>query len=55
MADWGAIGTGDIGLIQRVESPEQAFILLKQHLTEHHLLPPTPQEMKAPGIAKTRS
>jgi predicted Rossmann-fold nucleotide-binding protein len=55
MGEWGAIGTGDIDLIQRVDSPEQAFALLKAHLTEHHLLPPTPQEMKAPGIAKTRS
>jgi uncharacterized protein (TIGR00730 family) len=55
MGEWGAIGTGDIDLIQRADSPEQAFALLKAHLTEHHLLPPTPQEMKAPGIAKTRS
>jgi uncharacterized protein (TIGR00730 family) len=55
MADWGAIGEGDIDLIKRADSPEQAFTLLKEHLTEHHLLPPTPQEMKAPGIAKTRS
>ena len=55
MADWGAIGEGDIDLIKRVDTPEQAFTLLKAHLTEHHLLPPTPQEMKAPGIAKTRS
>ena len=55
MADWGAIGPGDIDLIKRVDTPEQAFTLLKAHLTEHHLLPPTPQEMKAPGIAKTRS
>ena len=46
---------GDIDLIKRVDTPEQAFTLLKAHLTEHHLLPPTPQEMKAPGIAKTRS
>jgi uncharacterized protein (TIGR00730 family) len=55
MAEWGAISPGDIGLVQRVDSPEQAFTLLKAHLTEHHLMPPTPQEMKAPGIAKTRS
>ena len=27
----------------------------KAHLTEHHLVPPTLQEMKSPGIAKTRS
>ena len=32
-----------------------AFELLKAHLTEHHLVPPTAQEMKTPGIAKTRS
>src|SRR6187401_3582204 len=55
MADWGAIGPGDIDLIKRADTPEQAFTLLKAHLTEHHLLPPTAQEMKAPGIAKTRS
>jgi len=55
MADWGAISPGDIDLIKRVDTPDDAFALLKAHLTEHHLLPPTPQEMKAPGIAKTRS
>ena len=55
MADWGAIGPGDIDLIQRVDTPEQAFTLLKAHLTEHHLLPRTEQEMRAPSIAKTRS
>jgi uncharacterized protein (TIGR00730 family) len=55
MADWGAIAPGDIDLVKRVDTPEAAFRLLKEHLTEHHLLPPTAQEMKAPGIAKTRS
>jgi uncharacterized protein (TIGR00730 family) len=55
LADWGAISPGDIDLIKRVDTPAQAFTLLKAHLTEHHLLPPTAQEMKAPGIAKTRS
>jgi len=55
MADWGAISPSDMNLIKRVNSPEEAFTLLKAHLTEHHLMPPTPQEMKAPGIAKTRS
>jgi len=55
MKEWGAIGGGDIDLIQRVDTPEDAFGLLKSHLTEHHLLPPTEQEMRAPGIAKTRS
>jgi uncharacterized protein (TIGR00730 family) len=55
MEEWGAISPGDIELIQRANTPADAFALLKAHLTEHHLMPPTPQEMKAPGIAKTRS
>src|SRR5688572_19595417 len=55
MEEWGAINPGDIDLIQRAETPAAAFELLKAHLTTHHLEPATPQEMKAPGIAKTRS
>jgi predicted Rossmann-fold nucleotide-binding protein len=55
MADWSAISATDLGLVQRVNTPQGAFDLLKAHLTEHHLTPPTPQEMKAPGIAKTRA
>jgi uncharacterized protein (TIGR00730 family) len=55
LEEWGAVGPGDIDLIRRADTPQQAFEYLKTHLTEHHLLPPTPQEMKAPGIAKTRS
>ena len=55
LEEWGAVNPGDIELIQRANSPEEAFDLLKAHLTQHHLMPPTAQEMKAPGIAKTRS
>ena len=55
MFDWGAIDAGDVELIRRVDTPQQAFALLKSHLTEHHLLARTEQEMRAPGIAKTRS
>jgi uncharacterized protein (TIGR00730 family) len=55
MEDWGAIAPGDIELVQRANAPLEAFELLKAHLTEHHLMPPTTQEMKAPGIARTRS
>jgi uncharacterized protein (TIGR00730 family) len=55
MADWGAISPRDVDLIQRVDTPEQAFALLKAHLTQHHLLSRSDQEMRAPGIAKTRS
>src|SRR5688572_17891703 len=55
MADWGAIGGHDLKLLQRADTPSEAFELLKTHLTTHHIEPPTAQEMKAPGIAKTRS
>jgi uncharacterized protein (TIGR00730 family) len=55
LAEWGAIGPGDLALLTRADTPRDAFELLKAHLTEHHLTPATPQEMKAPGIAKTRS
>ena len=55
MEEWGAIGPGDMELVKRANTPAEAFELLKAHLTEHHLTPPTTQEMKAPGIAKTRS
>ena len=55
MAEWGAISPGDLDLVKRVNSPREAFALLKHQLTEYHLTPPTVQEMKAPGIAKTRS
>src|SRR5215204_5946632 len=55
MEEWGAISPGDIDLVQRANKPQDAFELLKAHLTEHHLMPPSPQEMRAPGIAKTRS
>ena len=55
MAEWGAIGEHDMSLLQRTNTPDEAFELLKAHLTAHHLAPATAQEMKAPGIAKTRS
>src|SRR5688572_27351232 len=55
MLEWGAITAPDMRLLQRADTPEEAFELLKAHLTTHHLEPATAQEMKAPGIAKTRS
>jgi uncharacterized protein (TIGR00730 family) len=54
MADGGAIGEKDLRLLKRANSPQEAFELLRTHLTEHHLAPSEPQEMRAPGIAKTR-
>ena len=55
MREWGAISPGDLDLLHRADSPAEAFALLKAHLTEHHVVPPTAQERKAPGIARTRS
>jgi uncharacterized protein (TIGR00730 family) len=55
LVEWGAILERDTELLRRADSPREAFELLKMHLTEHHLAPATAQEMKAPGIAKTRS
>ena len=55
MEEWGAINPTDRSLLTRADTPQEACELLKQHLTEHHLAPPVAQEMKAPGIAKTRA
>ena len=49
-----AYATGGVINGARVISQE-AFDLLKAHLTLHHIAPATAQEMKAPGIAKTRT
>jgi uncharacterized protein (TIGR00730 family) len=54
LADWGAINEEDLQLLCRVDSVDGAFTELKRHLTKHHMVPQTPQETKAPGIAKTR-
>jgi hypothetical protein len=54
MVEWGAIGADDPGLVQRADSPQAAFELLRTHLTDHHLEAPEPQRLKAPWISKTR-
>jgi uncharacterized protein (TIGR00730 family) len=54
MAEWGAIAEEDLDLLQRVDSPSDAFEQLRSHLIEHHLEPASAQEAAAPGIAKTR-
>src|SRR5204863_6135818 len=53
LADWGAIGADDTSLIKRADTPEQAFTLLKDHLSEHHLQKAAPK--KTPQLARTRS
>jgi uncharacterized protein (TIGR00730 family) len=54
MADWGAISPKDLDLMQWVDTPAHAFDCLREHLMTYHLVPETPQETQAPGIAKTR-
>jgi hypothetical protein len=54
LAEWGAIDERDLGVLCRVNTPEAAFDALQSHLVEHHLVPATRQENRAPGIAKTR-
>jgi uncharacterized protein (TIGR00730 family) len=54
LVEWGAIEERDLGLLCYVDSPEAAFEELKKHLMKHHMVPATPQENRAPGIAKTR-
>jgi uncharacterized protein (TIGR00730 family) len=53
MAEWGAIAEADLNLLHRFDSPDAAFEHLRGHLAQH-LVPETPQEDRAPGIAKTR-
>ncbi len=55
LLEWGAIDASDMRLLDRANTPQEAFEMLKGHLTAHHLEPATPQKMRAPGIAKTRS
>jgi uncharacterized protein (TIGR00730 family) len=54
LADWGAIGDEDLNLLVRVDTADEALDKLTAFLKEHHMVPATVQETKAPGIAKTR-
>jgi uncharacterized protein (TIGR00730 family) len=54
LVEWGALDEKDLDLLCRVDSPEEAFEELKKFLLAHHMVPATPQESRAPGIAKTR-
>ncbi len=54
MLEWGAISKTDLQLLQRADTPQEAFEALKAHLLEYHLAPATVEDLKAPAIAKTR-
>jgi uncharacterized protein (TIGR00730 family) len=53
LVEWGAIAEQDLGLLHRADTPDTAFEYLQDHL-KHHRVPDTPQEDRAPGIARTR-
>lgn len=54
LAEAGAISPDDIHLFHYVDSPEQGFEILKDHLTTYHLNVPPPARQKTPEIARTR-
>jgi uncharacterized protein (TIGR00730 family) len=54
LAEWGAINPGDLELLKWVDTPDEAFELLRAHLMTHHVVPQTLAEDRAPEIAKTR-
>jgi hypothetical protein len=54
LADSGAISPDDIHLFHYVDTPEEGFEILKEHLTTYHLSSPPPGPRKIPEIAKTR-
>jgi uncharacterized protein (TIGR00730 family) len=54
LVEWGAIESRDLGLLTRVDKPQEAFEQLRDFLLKYHMVPATPQEQRAPGIAKTR-
>jgi uncharacterized protein (TIGR00730 family) len=54
MVEWGAIGPTDPDLIQRADTPQAAFEILKAHLTTHHLEGPEVERAETPKISKTR-
>ena len=53
MVDAGTIAAEDFSLFQFADTPEEAFALLRDGLTQHHL-GPKPKTEQVPEIAKTR-
>jgi len=54
MVEWGAIAPTDPALVQRADTPEAAFEILKAHLTTHHLEGLGAEPAETPLISKTR-
>jgi uncharacterized protein (TIGR00730 family) len=49
LVDKGAISPADLDLLQMVDTPEEAFELLKEGLTTNHLIPESEREAKLDG------
>ena len=45
LAEWGAINDDDLKLLCHVDSVAEAFEELKKHLTTHHMVPQTQQDL----------
>lgn len=54
LAEFGAISPNDVNLFRYVDTPESAFEILKEFLTNDHLQSPPPAQQHTPEIAKTR-
>jgi uncharacterized protein (TIGR00730 family) len=54
LVEWGAIERQDLKLMERVNTPKEAFESLRKHLVKQ-LVPATKEERKTPGLARTRS
>jgi uncharacterized protein (TIGR00730 family) len=54
LAEAGAISPDDMHLFHYVDTPEQGFEILRDHLTTYHLNAPPQAPRKVPEIAKTR-
>ena len=55
MADRGTISPEDLELFQYVDTPEEGFRVLREHLEHHHLqLPVVDLDEEEPEIARTR-
>jgi uncharacterized protein (TIGR00730 family) len=63
LVETGAISPGDVDLFKFADTPEEAFVMVRDGLTKHHLGPdaarntrnpkPSPQELLGPDFAKT--
>jgi len=54
LAEAGTISPGDVNLFRYVNTPEEAFDILKENLTRDHLQAQPPARRRQPEIAKTR-